>query len=140
MATQYKLHSEQQGTVIFDGKVLGRATSQQPDHNHDAPFVAPGFDENGRKNKCPACRWLEVTVYATTPRGYVLHTIGKTVVPGEIEFARISRTASAFELVDIATVRSGNKPYLPAPSSRALAQASDKDDDVRDAYVNRAVI
>lgn len=140
MSTQFTLHSEQQGIVVFDGKILGRATSQQPDHNHDTPFVAPGFSADGRKNKCPACRWFEVTVYVTTSGVYVLHTIGKSVVPGEIEYARIAQTASAFELVDIATVRSSGKPYLPAPSSRALAQAADKDDNVRDAFINRAVV
>ena len=136
----FTLHTEQQGTREFAGVLLGTATSEVDQHNHpDTDYVAPGRDEYGRKNKCGACRWLESTVYRTDGGKFVLHTVGRTIVPGEIDYGRIVDTSSAYELLELATVRAG-KPYLPAPTARALAQAADKDDDVRDAYVDRAVI
>lgn len=136
----FEIHTAQQGTRTFTGEVLGAATSASDFHTHPGPHVPPGRDEQGRKNKCAACRWFEVTIYDdTTNDEFVLHTVGKTKVPGEIEFARIVSTKSARELVDLAVVRA-NPPYLPAPTSRALAQAADLDDDIRDAYDNRAVL
>jgi hypothetical protein len=49
-------------------------------------------------------------------------------------------TSSAVALVDLLTVRGKQSPYLPLPSARALAQAADIDDDIFDAFNNRAVI
>ena len=43
------------------------------------------------------------------------------------------------EVVEILTVKGQTDPFIPAPSARALAQAADKDDDIQEAYVNRAV-
>lgn len=48
-------------------------------------------------------------------------------------------TPSAYELVEILTVKNAPEPYIPLPSARALAQAASKDDDVREAYIDRAV-
>lgn len=135
----YEINTAQQGTWNFKGSMLGVATSEGDYHNHDTDYVLPGKDANGRKNKCSACRWHEVAIYLTSEDDFVLHTIGKTIVPGEIDYARLARTSSAFELLELVIVRA-NPPYLPRTSAQALAQAADKDDRIREAYINRAVV
>lgn len=136
----YVLASEQQGEVSFTGELLGTATSEGEHHSHPgSQFVQPGRDAQGRKNKCNACRWHEVDIYRTDDGRYILHTVGATTIPGEIELARIISTRSAYELVELTVVRAAS-PYIPVTSLRALAQAASLDDDVQDAFVNRAVV
>lgn len=136
---KFTITTEQQGTWTFEAERLASDTSYSPRHNHDTTFVLPGTDANGRKNKCAACRWHEVDIYRTDKGEYILHTVGASNVPGEIDFARLSRTDSPYTLIELATVR-GTTAYLPATTARALATAAMKDDGIRDAYVNRAVV
>lgn len=75
-----------------------------------------------------------------TPDGrYLVVTYGMTVVPGERPKRRSVWTNSAFEIIEILTQRNAGKSFLPATSGRVIAQAAASDDDIRDAYVNRAV-
>lgn len=138
----FEITTAQQGTWTFDGLLLGVATSEGGYHNHESEYVTRGKTQDGRKIKCNACRWHEVAIYLTSEDDFVLHTVGRTIVPGEIDFARLARTTSAFELVEMTVVRGNTNtpPYLPRTSAQALAQAADKDDRVYDAYVNRAVV
>jgi hypothetical protein len=133
---QITLRTEQQGTRTFEGVVLGKASSENEFHtDHPGDYAVSG----DRRQKCSACRWLETTIYKTTEGSFIAHTVGRSIVPGEIDFARVTETTSAFELIELLTVK-GYKPYLPDPSARALAQAADKDEKIRDAFVNRAVV
>lgn len=133
---KFTITTAQQGTTEFTGEVLGQATSEDPQHNHRTEYVSPLRQTNGQRASCSACRWFEVTIYGT-PDDYVLHTVGRSIVPGEIDYARVIRTASAYEAVEILTVRQKGNVFIPAPSLRALAQAAAKDEDMRDAYINR---
>jgi hypothetical protein len=134
----------------FTGYALGLATSRADQHTHREPYAAPG-------TKCSACRWFAVGIYRVfdafvltdgdvpvrrpTPRGYVVQTVGESVVPGEQRLARVEETSSAYEVVELLTVRRrGAEPFITPQSLRALARAAQLDDDVRDAYVNRAVV
>lgn len=123
----------------FTGRLLGAATSRVNDHNHATTFAPRG-------DKCSACRWFEVAVYRFRASndvhdGYVVHTVGGSVVPGEQRLSRVEYTDSAFEVIELLTIRPSNrKPFMMSQSARALAQASDHDDDLRDAYINRAVV
>lgn len=112
----YTLH-DRTGDVIFRGRHLGHGTSWQV--NKD--------------------RWFEVDIYRTR-NDYVVYTQGKTRVAGEVTFVRVARTTSAFEILELLTVQHNGKIYLPRQSSRALSQAAQWDDDIRDAYINRAVV
>lgn len=135
----HSITTKQQGTVDFYGSLIGHATSGSNRHNHRSEIVAPG-------DSCSACRWFEAELYqelypdVNTVKGYVIHTIGRSEVPGEIDYARVLRSDSAFEVVELLTVRQKGAVFLPAPSSRALAQASSVDNDIREAYINRAVV
>jgi hypothetical protein len=82
-----------------------------------------------------------VHIYVTAAGTYVVHTVGESVVPGETRLSRISPTPSAYEVIELLTVRRREQePFIAAQSSRALAQAAELDDGLRDAYINRAVV
>lgn len=126
----------------FTGRLLGAATSESDFHtNHPGDFAAKG-------EKCSGCRWFEVAIYRRdAPRGtgdpdvdYVVFTLGHTDVPGERLYGRITQVNSPFEVVEVLTVRRVGATFMPAQSSRALAQAAAVDAGLRDAYVNRAVV
>lgn len=137
---KYTITTEQQGTTTFNGTVLGSATSEDLQHNHKGPYVS-STPANGKRPSCSACRWFEVTLYDDEDADeYVVHTVGRSILPDEIDYARVSRTTSAYEVVEILTVRQKGSVFIAAPSLRALAQAAAIDDDMRDAYVNRAVV
>lgn len=71
---------------------------------------------------------------------YLVLTYGRTRVPGETDKRRSVWTNSAFEVVEVLVQRDrGEKPFLPAASARVLAQAAQWDEDISDAFVNRAV-
>jgi hypothetical protein len=129
------------GDHVFTGRIIGAGTSEAAHHNHTEDFLSPRTpDGTERRRKCSACRWLETTLYRTEDKKYVVHTIGRSIVPGEIDYIRVTFTTSAYEMVEILTVKSAREPYIPDPSARALAQAAELYDDVQEAYVNRAVV
>ena len=124
--------------LSFDGALLGAATSESDLHRgHDGRTFAP------KGVKCSACRWLTVAIYATS-HGYVVHTVGASDVPDETDYEKITETASAFDVVELLTVRRARhgspvETFVPPQYARALAQAASLDDGIREAYVNRAV-
>lgn len=136
----------------FTGRRLGFSTSRTEVHTH--PVSAhPPYRYAPRGEKCSACRWFEVYLYERasvvstedtiqrTDYDYVVHTVGGSAVPGEQRFSRVEFTHSPFEVIELLTVRrNGAEPYIMAQSSRALAQAAELDDGIREAYVNRAVV
>lgn len=142
---EFTLHTPT-GDHTFNGRIIGAGTSETAHHNHAEDWLAPSPSplNDGtaapRRRKCSACRWLETTLYRTDMGKYVVHTIGRSIVPGEIDYVRVTFTPSAYEMVEILTVKSGREPYIPDPSARALAQAAEDDDRIQDAYVNRAVV
>jgi hypothetical protein len=113
----YELTDRDGDVVVFLGRHLGEGSS----------FL------EGKE------RWFEVDLYKTHDATFIVHTRGLSTVPGERTRIRIVETTSAFEVVELLTVNHGGKIYLPRQSARALSQAAQWDDDIRDAYVNRAV-
>jgi hypothetical protein len=73
---------------------------------------------------------------------YLVLTYGRSRVPGETDKRRAAWTNSGFEVVEFLVQRDRGRsraPFLPAASARVLAQAAEWDDDIREAFVNRAV-
>lgn len=136
---RFTLHTNN-GEQSFTGRIIGASTSETPHHNHPGDYMPPRTpDAHGRRAKCSACRWLETTIYLTDTDKYVVHTVGRSIVPGEQDYIRVTFTDSAYEAVEVLTVKSAPEPFIPLPSARALAQAADRDDAMQEAYVNRAV-
>jgi hypothetical protein len=85
-------------------------------------------------------RWFEVEIYRRQDNDdFIVVTRGKSNLDGETTRTRVVQTPSAFEVISLLTVHHGGKTYIPRQSDRALAQAAQWDDDIRDAYINRAV-
>jgi len=120
------------------GSLLGRATSEQDEHNDHVGAHA------GRGERCSACRWFEVLILNVSEDEeagveYLLYTVGRSIVPGETDRIRTVWTDSPRKVVAALVVRQDGQPRLPIASDWALAEASDLDDDIADAYENRLV-
>lgn len=139
---------EQAELPLADATFLGYGTTQTSRHTgHDSDDYAV---RGGAR--CSACRWYETRLFRVHddhPHHYVLHHLGGSRVPGEVQLARYEDAWSAHEVVELFTVRPDpgerdgqgrvRTPFLTRPGARVLAQAATYDDDVDDAYVNRAV-
>lgn len=123
-------------TIVVDGYLAGSATSARDQHSHD--LRRDRYSPRGVR--CSACRWFTVDLYLVRGGGYVVHTVGGTIVPGERRLSRVTETRSAFAVVEALTVRQPNQePYLTPQALRALAEAAELDEGLLEAYVNRAV-
>ena len=132
------------GFVQITGRLLGAATGQRPQHSHNAAGL---ITEPRGVARCAACRWSEIYIFKVRAGDgpptsqYCVYTLGPSVVPGEKTFANVRWATSGHEVVELCTVRKGDRatPFLPAAHSRALAMAADLDGRIENAYVNRAV-
>jgi hypothetical protein len=116
--------------------LLGFGTSEREYHNHPEPR---NFDEFPETWKCSRCRWFEVSIfYIPEDDLYAVYTIGKSSLLGEEPRSKIQYTESAFEVIEILTDRRSPHPRLPIAAARCIAQAASVDDDMTDAYINRA--
>jgi hypothetical protein len=124
------------GVLTIEARFLGLGGSRLSRHDpHPGRFAVGGA-------RCPYCRWFETRIFRLGPNDYVLHHAGRSIVPGESQLCRHERAFSPQEVLELYTVRHvhENRAFLTRPAARALAQACAFDDDLRDAYENRAVI
>lgn len=105
----------------------------------EVPVVARqlghGTSDDGTKP-----RWTEVEIYRDTEGVFYVQIVGATQVENEEPRYTLHRTSSAFEVIEVLTAHLPTRSYLPRQSARALAQAAQWDNDMRDAYINRAVM
>jgi hypothetical protein len=133
------------GVHALRGELIGMGSSQRDDHSHIGDDVIMGRGGPHTTPRCTACRWSEIYIFKTvghpTAERYVVYTLGPSVIPGETTRANVRNASSGFEVVELATVRRGDRgaPFLPAAHARAIAMAASVDDDIAEAYVNRAV-
>lgn len=122
--------------IVFGGRYLGMSSSRRERHNHGSTaYVGPG-------GRCSACRWTESRIFLSTADGrYLIHTVGISRVPGETDRFKARWVLTAYEVVSYFVQRpeGGGRPFLTNPADMVLAQAAGHDDDLRDAYENRAV-
>jgi hypothetical protein len=131
------------GALEVTGSLLAyQSTYREDEHslNH------PGARHAERGDKCRSCRWFEVRILLVEADDAVEHggrflvyTVGRSLVPGEVDLIRAAFTDSPYTVVELLTQRDGGRPFLPASSARALADAAAHDLDLRDAYTQRSV-
>lgn len=128
--------------VAFRGTLLGMSTTKRTTHICDYPR-----DYAPRTVRCGLCRWFETRIFrlvdahveALQGMRYVLHYVGRTIVPGEVNLPRYELVRSGHEVVEAYTVRKENsQPFITKPGAKVLAQAADADSEIENAYVNRA--
>lgn len=133
--------------TLDDATFLGFGSTERSRHiNH------PGSDFSPPKTKCPACRWYESRLFKIHGDGaqhYLVHHVGASRVPGEVDWCRYEEAYSAHAVVELFTVRpnpddtdaNGRQrlPFLTRPGAAVLAVAAGFDDRIDDAYINRNV-
>lgn len=136
--------------TVNDATFLGYGSTERSRHkNHDGSEFAP------QGVKCPACRWYESRLFKLHPpasagtgtdngssrrQHYLIHHVGASNVPGEVDLCRYEETYSAHGVVEAFTVRPhSGKPFLTRPGALVLAGAAAHDNEVETAWVNRAV-
>lgn len=132
---EWSLTDRDGSAVTFEGSLLGTGTSFQSEHSHVG-------DVPERGTRCSACRWFDVSIFESTDEDtamYVVYTVGRSIVPGESDRPKIAWTDSAYEIVELLTTRKDDVPRVPKPSLRALAQASQYDEDIAEACQRRNV-
>lgn len=127
----------------FDGQFLGMGSSHRDTHiNHDDDRFAP------RGTPCSGCRWFESRIFTNLERTrYLLYTVGESIVDGEEPRYRAEWVVSPYEVIDLLTtfrpaeVPGGQRQQsLSYAARRALAQAANFDNRMRDAYEGRTAI
>lgn len=135
--------------LTVTARLLGFASSRRLEHTHGRTYDT-GRDHDrpardAQASRCPACRWFEIRIFRVDdtrhPGPYLVHSLGPSVVTGERTFVRAEFAQTGYEVIELCTVRRGDRgePYLPAAAARALSQAAGVDRGIQDAYVNRAV-
>lgn len=137
----WELPTGENDVLRFTGKFLGTASSQRPHHNPESHRAGEYAPTNGQK--CGACRWFEPRLFREVlqrpPKRFLIHYAGVSIVPGETLRVWHQWVNGPHEVVEALTTRRMDAVYLTKPAARVLAQAAAQDDDLLDAYVNRAV-
>jgi hypothetical protein len=113
--------------VSFNGRRIGSASSRENTHSH------PENRKAVRGERCSACRWFEVRIYiderAREQRdrndgGYVLETVGRTVVDGEHDRFRTRLYHDPWLVIAKLVKRVGDNTFLPTVAQIALEDAA----------------
>lgn len=116
--------------VSFNGRRIGAASSKEDTHSHPEDRIAV------RGERCSACRWFEVRIYLderareTRDRqdgGYVLETVGRTVVKGEHDRFRTRLYHDPWLVIAKLVKRVGDNTFLPTVAQIALEEAAEHD-------------
>lgn len=147
------------------GRFLGLGTSHielHTDHIYETDDH-PAMPYVRRGERCNACRWFEARIFREVdlPDGvervedlddptqarlgaYIVHNAGMSIVPGEVPLYRYETTRLPLMVIELMTTRrvsdSGPQVFLAKPSAHALASAATFDAELREAYLDRAVM
>jgi len=122
------------GVLTLDARFLGVGSSRKRRHMyHTGTAFAP------KETRCGVCRWFETRIFRVGGNEYVLYHVGRSIVPGERDYARHERAYSPAEVIELYTVRKRDeKPFLTGPARLALAQAEAHDAELSEVYRNRS--
>lgn len=127
--TTYEL-SDRERTVRFAGVMLGEATSRWRTHSGHSDTYARRF------SRCGACRWTEVRVYRTEAGSYVVETVGRSLVPDEVDLSRVTVSESAAGAVEtLHTYDADEVRYITKTAREAALAAAALDDAFAEAFM-----
>ena len=134
----WTLPEDDQGPITVRAAFLGVGSSWHRRHaDHPDRFAAKGF-------RCSACRWFEVRIFRELSgrERFLIHFTGVSQVPGEVHWSRAEYVLTASEVIESLLTRKApggvlRQPFLTGPVARALAQASEFDDELYRAYLDR---
>jgi hypothetical protein len=121
----------------ISGQFLGLGSTHRPHHKgHPDETFAP------RRVHCSTCRWTEVYLFHDVERdSYAVAIMGASDVPDERDLIRVAFLESPLEVIEHLTVfdRSLKMSVIYPHARRALAQAADRDERMRWAYMSSPV-
>lgn len=126
----YNFDTQRMQMVSFNGRRIGAASSREDEHSHPESRTAV------RGERCSACRWFEVRIYVDEgvrekrerrDGGYVLETIGRSIVEGEHDRFRARRFHDPWLVVAKLVKRVDDNTFLPTVAQLALEEAAEND-------------
>lgn len=114
--TTYTLKRDGDRNVVFDGLLLGEASSQRQDQD----------------------RWFEARIFKTVGGTYVVAGVGRSTRLGETDRCWAETCATGAEVIGFLTrTDDDGVEYLTRTARDALTAAADLDDGIRDAFFRR---
>lgn len=111
----------------IEGRLLSEASSHRDEHvrlvHDEGEYAAIG-------ERCPACRWFEIRVYAVDDGTWVVETVGQSIVPGEIVKRQVWFCDTPRRVVACLVQHRGNEYFIPNTSRRALDDAAEQDENL----------
>lgn len=127
--TTYEVHDRER-LVRFTGELLGEATSRWANHADHLESFAPRF------TRCGACRWTEVRVYRTEAGSYVIETVGRSLLPDEVDLSRCTVAESAVGAVEtLHTYDQDEVRYITKTAREAAVAAAARDEEFERAFM-----
>lgn len=112
----YTLKCDGDRSLAFDGVIIGEGSSRRVD----------------------ASRWFEVKIFRTAGNQYVVGGAGRTILPGERDRCWAVTAQNGQEVIKSLTrVDEDGIEYLTSTARDALEQASEKDSEIRSAFLKR---
>jgi hypothetical protein len=112
------------GPQRLDAIRLATGSSHEKLHTHLT-------DHAEKREKCHACRWYEIAIYRTRDT-YVVHTAGRSTVPGEETWYRVVRAPRPSDVIDALVVERDRgdhvERFITRPAQDALDYAATLDD------------
>lgn len=121
-------------TQTIYGRLLGTSTNETTDHANHAGTYAP------QRVQCFACRWTEISIYGTrddpnAAHAYLVHTIGRSDVPGEVDFVRSTGVRTGTTVLEALVAKQRGTALIPHAARMALAEAAAYDMSLRAIWV-----
>lgn len=135
LATQVYTLPTADGDYTFTGAKLGFGTSRRGSHiNHHPNTFAP------RGTRCSGCRWTDTQIFwSATDQRYIIHIVGRSIVPGEHDKIRTAWAEDADDVLDgllispprhVRSSQGDTTLELPQPNADALQEAAEQDSDL----------
>lgn len=135
LATQLYTLATTDGDYTFTGAKLGFGTSRRGSHlNHHPGTHAP------RGVRCSGCRWTDTQIFwSATDQRYIIHIVGRSIVPGEHDKIRTAWAEAADAVLDgllispprhVRSSQGDTALELPQPNADALQEAAEQDPDL----------
>jgi hypothetical protein len=133
-------HDRGTSTIVeFYGWLLAEESSHAVQHDR---LIHPPNDFAAQGDRCSACRWFEVRIYEKAlpaeasedeVAGWVVETVGQTVVPGEVVRRQVRTTTEPRHVISALVQQKEGQSFIPIISRKVLDRAAKHDELLADA-------
>lgn len=121
-------YDEKLGRLV-EYEVKGRQLSESTSRRDEHVWLVHGPEEHAAAGeRCPACRWFEVRIYALEDDTWAVETVGETTIPGEVTKRQVWFCDTPRRVVACLVQHRGGDYFIPSTSRRALDDAAEQDE------------